>query len=155
MIIILGLHIDSTRKLGFKDNDVAVDNDLSLLLSEVNTFINIRSGNENENGELFYDQNIGLDHRILFEGDENQIEDHISTQIFKFFSDRITEIYNFVFDKDYKYRSLGVSFIFKSIYDKYVKIVLDDSNPSDWILYTGNWNDDGLWIDEAVWNDGI
>lgn len=26
--------------------------------------------------------------------------------------------------------------------------------PEDWILFTGNWEDDGVWDDNGIWNDG-
>lgn len=29
----------------------------------------------------------------------------------------------------------------------------DGGDSNNWILATGDWNDEGIWIDEEVWND--
>ncbi len=56
------------------------------LIAELWLFCAIRQG------EIFTDINIGLDQETMLEGSEEEIKNHVSQQLFKYFSNYIVKI---------------------------------------------------------------
>ena len=110
------------------DNDLLITKDIELLTCELFNFLNTRAAHIVNDviifeGECIEDQNLGLDHDLIFESDINKIKAYVSRQILRYFSDRIKEFINFDVSKDIKTRTLLIDFTAKTIYNENIKIM--------------------------------
>ena len=109
------------------DNDLLITKDIELLTCELFNFLNTRAAHIVNDviifeGECIEDQNLGLDHDLIFESDINKIKAYVSRQILRYFSDRIKEFINFDVSKDIKTRTLLIDFTAKTIYNENIKM---------------------------------
>ena len=83
----LGISI-SQENIDFEiiNNELNLNSDAETLASELWLFCAIRKG------EVFYDKNMGLNHELILEGDEERVRNHVNQQILKYFSEYIKSI---------------------------------------------------------------
>ena len=109
------------------ENDLLITKDIEVLACELFNFLQTRAAHIVDDkiifdGECIEDQNLGLDHDLIFESDLGKIKAYVSMQILRYFSDRIKEFINFDVSKNNKTRELKIDFTAKTIYNENIRM---------------------------------
>lgn len=119
--------LSSNGDLQIVNNDIALTYDVEVLENELFNFLHIKAAHIVDDkiifqGECIEDQNLGLDHIILTESENETIKSYVTRQILRYFSDRIKEMIEINVSKDYKSRELIIDFTIKTIYNENIKM---------------------------------
>ncbi|HBJ79723.1 MULTISPECIES: hypothetical protein [Fusobacterium] len=106
-------YIDSYGNFNF---EIAENN--KALRSALAVFLDIRSSNGYDDGELEYDENQGINFEFLLSNDISESDKtlYLSKKIRLYFTD-IKELKNFTFESDKEKRNFKITFEYKTIYD--------------------------------------